>query len=341
MTTILGLLILTYLIIIGQRFPIIASFNFWSVILLVYCFIASVIPVNVLLQPRDYLSAFLLFFGVGVGFLGILFSRPDMNIPAFIKTNQPLWPLLFVTVACGAISGFHSLVSSGTTSKQLSNEKDAKRIGYGAMILEGGVALLAVICVASGLSGYSELLQEKGNPIYIFAKGYASITKPILKEYGAFIAITMLNAFILTTLDTATRIARYITDEIFYFKNRFFSTFIIVLVIGYLAISGEKTTNLLWQVFGASNQLISALALIVISIWLLSLKKNFLYTLIPAVFMLVTTIAALILQAVKFFRNNWLLFTICLVLIFLALFILFESKMILKKWFFRRINGNR
>lgn len=142
----------------GILFPIDLGKNaifIWSYILLLYVFFASVTPVHILLQPRDYLAAFLLVIGVFFGYAGLFISRPQINLPLFISWRShagSLWPMLFVTVACGAISGFHSLIASGTTSKQLSNERDARKIGYGAMVTEGVVAVLAFLTVASGLA---------------------------------------------------------------------------------------------------------------------------------------------------------------------------------------------
>ncbi len=157
--TAVGLLLLAACIFLGERFPIELggnAFFIWSITLLVYAFIASVTPVHVLLQPRDYISSFLLYFGIGVGVLGIFITHPSVNVSAFGGWNPGgadwLWPMLFVTVACGANSGFHALVSSGTTSKQLSNERFAKRIGYGAMVVKAVLAVLALLAVTAGLS---------------------------------------------------------------------------------------------------------------------------------------------------------------------------------------------
>ncbi|MCX5702472.1 MAG: carbon starvation protein A [Candidatus Omnitrophica bacterium] len=208
LTTLLGLVCLVGLILLGNALPINSTLNIWLLVLFVYCYFASVLPVNILLQPRDYLSSFLLFFGVGVGYIGLLLSHPKIIMPYYNHWSTSegyLWPALFVTVACGAVSGFHSLIASGTSSKQLANERHAKRIGYGAMVVEGLVAVLAIISVAilfDKREDFSMLLKNTG-PIDIFGKGYGVITQGILANYGSFIALTILNAFILTTLDTA------------------------------------------------------------------------------------------------------------------------------------------
>jgi carbon starvation protein len=291
--------------------------------------------VNILLQPRDYLSSFLLFFGVGVGYIGLLISRPVMTIPPFNKWQTQegsLWPMLFVTVACGAISGFHALIASGTSSKQIANETQAKKIGFGAMVAEGLVAVLAII--AAGMlfkkgDDFSLALKTM-TPIGIFGNGFGAITKGILGGYGEFIAITILNAFILTTLDTATRISRYLTEELFGIKNRYFSTLIIIVLSAALAFSGQWVK--IWPAFGASNQLVAAMALFVLTAWLLAKKKSAKFTLIPAFFMLITTLAALILQIIKYYKSgdNLLLF-VTVVLVLLAGFMIYEVSTVLLK----------
>jgi carbon starvation protein len=233
--------------------------------------------------------------------------------------------MLFVTVACGAVSGFHALIASGTTSKQIANERHAKRIGYGGMLVEGLVAVLAIIAAAVILKPGDNLANvfKTEGPIGIFGKGYGMITSGILKDYGPFIAITILNAFILTTLDTATRISRYLTEELFGIKNRFFSTALIIILSGALAFSGQW--NKIWPVFGASNQLVAALALFVLSCWLLAKGKPVKLVIIPAFFMLITTLAALFTQAVKYLAaKDYLLFSVSLLLIILAGFMTYE-----------------
>jgi carbon starvation protein len=302
------------------------------VILFVYAFVASVLPVNVLLQPRDYISSFLLFAGVGIGYLGLILSHPKLTQPAYTGwqfSQGGIWPMMCVTIACGAISGFHSLISSGTTSKQLANEKHARRIGYGAMVAEGFVAVMAVLVVCAGLKGNNlmSLLKEAG-PVNSFSQGYGAVTKTILGGYGAFIAVTILNAFILTTLDTATRISRYLTEELFGVKNRYFATALVIVVSAALALSGAWQK--IWPIFGASNQLVAALALLVLSCWLLGSKKTLKFTIAPAIFMFATTVAALILQIKKyFFTKDYILLSISAILLLLAIYLLWESARVL------------
>ncbi|MDD5496510.1 MAG: carbon starvation protein A [Candidatus Omnitrophica bacterium] len=336
-STVIGLALLVALILMGEFIPVALPSGsaplIWTVILLAYCFIASVLPVNILLQPRDYLASYLLFFGIAAGFLGILTTRPNFTIPVFIHWNNskegPLWPMLFVTIACGAISGFHSLISAGTTSKQIASEHDAKRIGYGAMVLEAVLAAIAIIAVAAGFKSVSELnaSMASGGPIGAFGAGFGYITRFILGKYGTFIAIIFLNAFIFTTLDSATRISRYILQELFNTLDRYLATALIVLVGGWIALSGQW--RMIWPIFGAANQLVAALTLIVMSSWLLSRRKHVKFTLVPAIFMLITSIGALGWQFGKFFQEgNWFLVVIDAGLVVLALAMLVE----VRKW---------
>ena len=350
LTTSIGVLLLFGLIVLGYHFPfsISAGTKGWIVILLVYAFIASILPVNILLQPRDYLSTFVLFFGLLFGYLGLILTRPVMHSPVYISwqgSQGSLWPMLCVIIACGAISGFHSLIAGGTTSKQLASEGHAKRIGYGGMIMEGVLALLTVIVVSAGLywvkgSGpdhliYPEIMKNEGW-IVAFGKGYGQVTKPIFAGLGVLVGIMVLKTFVLTTLDSATRITRYITEELFgeglrirFLKNRFFSTLFIAIFAGWLALGNWKA---IWPVFGAANQLVAALCLLVVSVYLLSKNKPTGYTAWPALFMLATTIAALIYQAKLFLGSDkYLLGSIAIMLLLLSGFILVEAGLVIKK----------
>ena len=328
LATILGLVSLVALILLGNAIPVTSTLNIWLLVLLVYCYFASVLPVNILLQPRDYLSSFLLFFGVGAGYVGLLLLRPAITMPYYLKFNTSegyLWPALFVTVACGAVSGFHALIASGTSSKQIASERHAKRIGYGGMVAEGLVAVMAIIAVGVLFKpgdDFAGALKNMG-PINIFGKGYGFMTTGILANYGGFIAITILNAFILTTLDTATRISRYLTEELFGIKNRYLSTLLIIILSGALAFSGKWQK--IWPAFGASNQLVAALALFVLSCWLIARGKSAKFTLLPAFFMFITTVVALVLQVVKYFKQkDIVLLVVTVLLVLLAAFMVYE-----------------
>jgi len=339
--TVFALLALCGLIFLGGRFPVSLGGNAiytWSILLLIYSFFASVMPVQILLQPRDYISAFLLLFGVGFGFLGLIASNPKISFPAYIgwknSSGSTLWPVLFVTVACGAISGFHSLVSSGTTSKQIATETHARRIGYGAMVAEGILAVLAVLVVAcafKGLGGLSAYMAPGGaGPVGAFGFAYGEATKKILGSFGAAFAVLVLNAFILTTLDSATRIGRYLTQELFRVKNRYLATLVVVALSGWLGLSGQW--NEIWPIFGSANQLIAALTLIVISGWLLGKRQHMRYTILPTLFMSVTTTGALCYKVVEYIRaKNFVLLSIAVVLLALGVFVLFEAILEVRK----------
>jgi len=326
--TCLGLALLLSLILIGNSFPITSGIIFWIVILFLYCYISSILPVNILLQPRDYLASFLLFFGMAAGYLGILISRPKISMPYYTQwnvDNTRLWPMLFVIVACGAVSGFHTLIASGTTSKQISSERHVKRVGYGGMLVEALLAVMAIIAVGilfkPGGGGISAL--ESLGPIGIFSQGFGLMTKGVLGDYGSLFAVTILNAFILTTLDTATRVSRYLSEELFQIKNRYLSTAIIIIVSLAFALSGQW--NRIWPAFGAANQLVATLTLFVLGAYLISKNKPAKIVFLPALFMLVTAIGALVFQAVQYAKQKEIvLFVISVILLLLAGFMSLE-----------------
>lgn len=343
--TIVGLAGLVLFLALGNKFPIqlhsssASASTIWILLLMAYCFVASVTPVQYLLQPRDYLAGFILFAAIVAGLTGVILTHHSMVGSALEgwkpdpalwgSAGGPLWPMLFVTIACGAISGFHSLVSSGTTCKQLDTEAHACRIGYGGMLTEGLVACLVVFCVSAGLTrtqlvGYLTD-PAKGGPIAAFGNGFGNLTLPFLGSFGTAFAIMALNAFILTTLDTATRIGRYLTTELFGVENRYLATFIVVFVSAAAALTGQWQK--IWPVFGASNQLVAALSLLVVSCWLIGTKKPARYTLIPALFMLVTTIGAFVYQIFHSLTPSpqWTIVISASVLVFLALAVFFEG----------------
>jgi carbon starvation protein CstA len=292
----------------------------WIWVLLAYVFVASVVPVWLLLQPRDYLNSYLLYAMILVGFFGVLIFAPGIKMPAFVgfvaknHVGRPgmLFPILFVTVACGACSGFHSLVASGTTAKQLSAERDILPVGYGGMLVEGVLAIMALVSVAYlAPAGYDATLVDKG-PVGAFASGLATFAEGGLKLPFAigktFIALA-ISAFMLTTLDTATRLARFTWQELFLPKatgeenegarkthvlaNPVVATMASVGGAAALAFSGGGSA--IWPVFGASNQLLAALTLLALTLYLLRAKKNYLLALVPMVFMMAITIWALVM----------------------------------------------
>lgn len=338
-TSIIGVALLFACMVLGWHFPIVLESSSWNWILLSYIFIASVIPAWLLLQPRDYLNSFLLYALVIAGCFGMLFSSPSIDMPAFISFNDPdlgfIFPILFVTVACGAISGFHSVVASGTTAKQLDNEKDAKLIGYGGMLVESFVAILALMTAMILSKGsYSEALRSSG-PVAIFANGIGGVLQifhvPI--ERGTSFAALAVSAFILTTLDTATRLARFAFQEFFegksFLSNRFIATSITIAVAGYLAFTGQWKA--IWPVFGAANQLLAALALLAVSAWMAKrgLKNGFLK--IPMVIMAIITVCALgVLIYKNFMDNNIALLSAGILLMILAVVLLWKARKALR-----------
>jgi len=353
-SSIIAIIFVIFFIWLGIKFPIVLPFSanvakiVWISILLVYALIVSLIPVWTLLQPRDYISSISLFLFLGIGILAIAISRPEIAAPASIPFSQiPLWPLLFITVACGAVSGFHSLVSSGTTSKQLEKESDGKFIGYGAMLTEGLVAVLVVIFVSAGLKWGTPITGDinffsnalTSGWIVAFGRGFANIVNsafpflalPILLILGSLV----VNTFILTSLDTSTRIGRMIVSEVLQkkskFNNKLFLTLLIILPAFILAITNSYAT--IWRMFGTSNQLIAGVVLIAISAYLIEHKKPIWYTIIPSIFMIITTVAALIYGLIDYVKtSNVALIIISIILILFALFVFIEiSIKILKK----------
>lgn len=352
--TLLGLGLLALSLYLGAVVPVsippvagMSPETVWIFVLLAYCFVASVAPVQVLLQPRDYLASFLLFGAIGVGVASVFISAPPMQAAAFNGFDPPewpaagpMWPMLFVTIACGAISGFHSMVSSGTTCKQLDNETHACRVGYGGMILEGLVGVLVIICVGASLGAVEMrgILGPGGaGPISAFSLGYGEMTAPILGGYGQAFAVMALNAFILTTLDTATRIGRYLTVELFGIDNMYLATALVTGCGCALALTGQWTV--LWPAFGTSNQLIAALALLVGSCWMMRRGRSPIYTLVPACIMLATTLAAFVYQlhgaltrvdaATGAANPDWFLAGLVVVLIALAAVVFWEGVSVL------------
>jgi carbon starvation protein len=319
---------------LGIILPLNLSFTVWIVILLGYIIVASVTPVWILLQPRDYLNSFLLYILVGAASLGIIFGNPEIHLEGFtsFKTNIGyLFPLLFVTVACGAVSGFHSLVGSGTTSKQLDKESDARIVGYGGMLMEGLLAVIALIAAAAITSEkYHEFIPDGGGPIALFSTSVGNFisTLGIPANVGTTFSALAISAFALTTLDTATRLARFSFQEFFEKKgeekqsllatNRYIATAVGAGFAGALALSGEWQA--IWPIFGSANQLLAAIALLAVSVWLSrsNIKNGF--TLYPMFFMFAVTIFALVLLIFNNFQSqNYLLMAMAVGLLFVAI----------------------
>ncbi len=370
--SIVAVIMMYVTVVIGAYWPLkmpgmfgLNAIEVWMIILFIYCFFASTLPVTTLLQPRDYINAHELLIALALIFLGVIFAHPTIVAPAFnphAKGAPPIWPFLFVVIACGAISGFHSLVSSGTSSKQLANEKDAQFVGYGSMIMEG---VLSVLVIASVCGGLGMAIVVKGHVLkgaaafsahyssWAAAKGLGSKLSAVIvgaanmmEAYGIpkAIAITVMGVFMVsfagTTLDTATRVQRYIVSELTtdwnldFLSGRYVATFIAVISAVILAFhSGNgKGALVLWPLFGTVNQLLAALALLVITVYLAKKGKSLIFSGIPLIFMLFMTGWAMILNLEKFYnKGNWFLFVIGLIVFLLEIWMVIESIIVISR----------
>lgn len=337
-----------------------AARSLWIMGLLYYAACASIIPVWVLLQPRDYLNSYLLYAMMVLGIVSVIFAQPVIAMPALNITADKgfipnVMPLLFVTIACGACSGFHALVASGTSAKQIDSEKHILPVAYGGMLVEGALAILAIISVAYlKLDGVKALLTGPAKvpaPI-AFAQGLAHFAERIGVKYeiGYNFLSLAISAFMLTSLDTATRLARFVWQELVLPKaqkagkpvdatgktnvakpapsesitlrgilgNRWGATVIVVILGGYLALSGEG--NDIWPIFGASNQLLAALTLLAVTLWLMRKKRPAMFAMLPMAFMLLISVWALVCLIIQKW-GNWPLVTLSFILMALAGFL--------------------
>jgi len=320
--TVIGIIGLIACLVIGLNFhPIYLSGTAWMWIIGIYIMVASVAPVWILLQPRDYLSSFLLYGMMIVAVVGILGAgltghNLNMEIPAFtgfedqITSMGYLFPALFVTIACGAISGFHSLVGSGTTAKQLNRERDARPIAYGGMLIECALALISLCAVGYIWNEYAA--GEITVPTQVFATGLSRMVATIpgleaVQPTVSALLILAVSAFCLTSLDTATRLARYMFQEFWLepgqsykdvtgFRAVLCNPYVATLITVVLGVSlGMSGYGIIWPLFGAANQLLAALALLAVAAWLGNIGKNNKMFLFPMAFMLLVTLTSLIL----------------------------------------------
>jgi carbon starvation protein len=294
----------------------------WDVALLLYCLIAGVVPVWMLLQPRGHLGGLFLYAALGAGAIGLMVGGAKIEYPAFIpqlnSSVDPLVPMLFITVACGACSGFHSLIASGTTSKQLRTETDARTIGYGAMLLEGMVAIVSLCCVMMFAAGSEQL---KGSPNQIYAQGIGRFLEVvgISRSFGIAFALMAFTTFVYDTLDVCTRLGRYIIQELTGWHGRVGRWFATGLTAGvplffllrHPSDAAVPVWRIFWSLFGASNQLLAALTLLGVTIWLWRTRHEWwvwLVTGIPTVFMYVMSTWALVAMTLpKFWVNgSWI-----------------------------------
>jgi carbon starvation protein len=281
----------------------------WNGIILGYCFLASVLPVWLLLQPRGYLGGFFLYVTLAAGVIGLLLGGDRVQYPAFLgwtsPKGSPLFPLLFVTVACGACSGFHGIVSSGTTSKQIAREPDCKLIGYGGMLLEGLVAVIALATVMLLPAGDPAAAQS---PDRIYANGLSHFVERfgVDREFARSFALLAFATFIYDTLDVATRLGRYVFQELTGWKG---NSGVVVATLATLALPALSVSwivtdaagsvvpawKVFWTLFGTSNQLLAALTLVAVTAWLKRTRRPWLISAVPAGFMLVMTLWSLLL----------------------------------------------
>jgi len=330
---------------VGHYFPMFETGkDFWIYTTLIYCFVAAVLPVGLLLQPRDFLSAGFLYAILGLGILGMLFANESIQMPAFVGWESEklgmLVPFLFITVACGACSGFHSIVSSGTTSKQIKRESDVRRISYGGMLVEGVLAIFAMGCVAVLTLGERE---AGGTPVGIFAAGASKFfgAVGIPASLGAEFAMLAISTFLLTTLDTCTRLTRFLIEELFNWKSemsRYLGTGLALALPALLVfkqfpgVDGnlQPAWKAIWPLFGATNQLLAALAMLTFVVFLKASKVGYRFALLPAIIMIVMPMTALVLM-VQQYGVSTLLGGTALAMFVLGFFLMFMAWRVLTK----------
>ena len=311
---VLGLVCMFAAFVIGMNFPLIASKTTWSYIVFAYIFLAAVLPIWLLMQPRDYMTTFMFAGMIIAAVVGLFAAHPTMNLPMFTgfhnEKSGDMFPILFVTVACGAVSGFHSLVSSGTSSKTISNEKDMQKVGYGAMVLESLLAVLA-LCVA-GAAASADGTAATGTPFAIFSSGVAGFLEMFgIPVYVAQCFMTMcVSALAFTTLDSVARIGRMSFQELFMgdttdtskmpvwqkiLTNKYFAT-VITLFFGYLLCKGGYSN--VWPLFGSANQMLAALVLIGVAVFLKATNRKHAMLYPPMLIMLAVTFTAIVLNVI-------------------------------------------
>ncbi|RMG20062.1 MAG: carbon starvation protein A [Deltaproteobacteria bacterium] len=310
----------------------------WVVFLLAYSFVASILPVWVLLHPRDYINSHQLLVGLAALVLGVLVAQPQITAPAFNAAEDgPFWfPFLFVTIACGAISGFHGLVSSGTTSKQIACATDARAIGYGGMLGEGLLALVSTLAVSAGLSNwaghYESWAVAAGHGVANFVEGAGSFLVGLGLPRGPseVVVAVLVVSFAATSLDTGVRIQRYILEElgsiwqVGLLQNRYVASAIAVLLPLLLYLSGGE--GAIWPLFGTSNQLLAGLSLTLVTVWLYRTGRPWIYTGIPMVVVLTISSLAMFLEVRRYlFEGKYLLLLIGGIILALQIWVVGEA----------------
>ena len=348
--TLVGLAAALALAFLGIRVPVIGpSLAQWKWLLLAYAFAASVLPVWLLLQPRDYINSLLLYAGVGAMYVGFVATNPSFVAPAVDLAPEgapPIVPFVFVVIACGAASGFHALMSSGSTAKQLATEGDARFVGYGAMIGESLLGLMAVLACTAGFVSREAWLERYvswqaadglGNNIAAFIRGTTHFLQTLgIPEAvgGTFVAVIVVS-FALTSLDSATRLLRYNVSEmgdtlgVTALANRYIASGIAVIAIwafAFIQVDGEFAGLILWQLFGTTNQLLAGLALLAVTLYLLRRGKPLVYTAAPMVFMLLSTLTVMSSNLADFWNTGrWLLLAPAATIFTLAVWLVAEA----------------
>ncbi|TQL51576.1 carbon starvation CstA family protein [Ornithinicoccus hortensis] len=350
--SVVGVVALYSLILLGDRFPVslpdtvlgLPAASAWIVILFLYAAVASILPVWMLLQPRDYINGLQLFIGLGLLYGSFLFAGRDLVAPAF-NDNVPegtpsIVPLLFVTIACGAISGFHGMVSSGTSSKQLDKETDARFVGYFGAVGEGLLALGAIIATTAGfrtLADWENVYAAfNDGGVKAFVDGGGALMNAGLglsTSLSATVLATMAVLFAATTMDTGVRLQRFVVQEagdIMGFSLGKVSSTIVVVVVALALTFGAGADGsgglLIWPLFGTTNQLLAGLTLGILAVMLLRKKRNAWPIVLPMVFVLVMTVYALFVQLGTFYNDqNWLLLVLDVVILIAAVWVIVES----------------
>ncbi|GAA1202465.1 carbon starvation CstA family protein [Prauserella alba] len=367
--SLIGVVVLYVTILLGQALPIslagiaaedglLTERNIWVVLLFAYTFVASRIPVWVLLQPRDYINSHQLFIALGVIGLGVLVGWDTIVAPVVndqAPADSPSWfPLLFVTIACGAISGFHSLVSSGTTSKQLDKESDARYVGYFGAVGEGSLALGSILACTAGIvattadwhTAYSDFAtaSDGATSNFVNGVGHFAANLGVPEATAVVFAAVVVISFAATTMDTGVRLQRYIVQEIAEIvriraisRNLTLAGLIAVfipLVLALLPGGGDAgyTFGVLWQLFGTTNQLTAGLALSVIAVWVTKNRRNPIAVLVPLVFLVVMTTWALIDNLITFVaESEWVLAPLDAIIFVLAVWLIVEAALALRR----------
>jgi len=331
-------------VLLGIAYPVTLTPTHWMVIISVYVLFAAGVPVWLILQPRDFINVQILYGGIillivsifSTGFGGLSISVPSFNLKEGIQHLGFLWPMMFCTIACGAISGFHALVAGGTTGKQLAKETDARRVGYNAMLLESILAVCVLLALGAAMNflDYKSVVWPadpvvKSNPILGFSLAAGQLlnrglTIPV--ALGTVFGILLVEGFVITTLDAAVRLNRYLFEELWVIlfkkppallRNFWFNSGLAVLLMWVLAYTNAFSA--LWPIFGTANQRLAALTLLAVSAWLILRKKKNTFTLIPAIFMIATTLASLGILLVNYInKRNYVLIVADVLLLFLS-----------------------